>query len=288
MKLIVDVKSVKNLEKYQVHGLVFNHEFLSDTHDGYLSIDEIKVLVNFKKKNNVLLLANVNRIFTEDELTTVYSLLTELVTLNIDYFIFSDLAIIDFFKNQNMIDKLIYNARTMVTNTLDALFWKNQGLYGAFIANELALEDIQDISKIGHGILEVYGYHQIFYSKRSLVSLYFDYKRKDVDYRYQKLDLVEEIREDRYPITETKYGTYIYSPYKYGIFKELNELNNLKMIKISSQFIPENELWQILSIYYQAINHGFSDELYDQLQNLDEAIKTGFLYQKTVLLKGDG
>lgn len=287
MKLIVDIKSVKNLERYQVHGLVFNHEFLSDTHEGYLSLEEIKTLVDFKNKNDVLLLANVNRLFTEDELDQLYLILDELVKVDIDYFIFSDLAILAYFKSRNMHHKLIYNARTMVTNREDALFWQNQGLYGAFIANELPLEDILEISDIGHGILEVYGYHQIFYSKRNLVSLYFENKRIDTDYRFQHLDLIEEIRDERYPITETKYATYVYSPYKYGIFKELSKLSKLQMIKISQEFIKEEDLIQVLEIYYKAINEGFTDELYNSLKNLDEDIKTGFLYQKTVLLKGE-
>lgn len=287
MKLITEVKGICNLEKYRVHGLIFNHEFLSDTHEGFLTLDEVEKLVEYKEKNSVFLLANINRIFTEDELLQVYQLIDTFLELNIDYFIFSDLAVLAYFKEKNIQEKLIYNARTMVTNFEDALFWKNEGLYASFIANELPLEDITKISQVEHGVLEVYGFHQIFYSKRNLLSLYFQHKQIDENHQYKRLDLIEEIRDEKYPITETNHGTYIYSPYKYGIFKELAQMSKLKMIKVSSTFIPEEELFKVLDIYYQAIQTDFNDELHQELIEIDEDVRLGFLYQKTVLLKGE-
>lgn len=287
MKIITEIKNISNLDQNQADGLIFNHQYLSDTHTDFLTNEEVIKLVEYGKINSKMIIANVNRIFTEQEIQKAFEEIDELLNLGVEYFVFSDVGIYQYFYEKNLHHNLIYNARTMITNYGDAQIWKENGVYAYFISNEIPLEDIIEISKVGNGALNVYGYHQIFYSKRNLVSLYYAHRQMENRFQNHELMLVEENRPKKYPITETPYGTYIYSPYKYAIYTELEKLRSLKLILISGRFINEENLQKVITLYKLGIENGFTNENMDKLRKIDDNIHSGFLYQKTVLRKGE-
>lgn len=287
MKILVEINNLNNLELNQADGLIFNRIFLSDTHEGFLLDDEVKSLVGFCNNNDKHAIANVNRIFTEGEFSQAISEIEQLLSLGVKHFMFSDLGIFKYLKEKGLTENLIYNARTMITNYGDLEIWKSLGVLAAFISNEISLEDITRISTVGIGALNVYGYHQIFYSKRNLVTLYFENRNKEGNYKNKRFDILEEKRNERYPITESEYGTYVYSPYRYAIFSELSKLKNLKFILISNKFMNDDDLITVVNIYKQGLRIGFSEELLNKLKQIDDNIHPGFLYQKTVLRKGE-
>ena len=64
-----------------------------------------------------MIIANVNRIFTEQEIQKLLKKSDELLNLGVEYFVFSDVGIYQYFYEKNLHHNLIYNARTMITNT---------------------------------------------------------------------------------------------------------------------------------------------------------------------------
>lgn len=285
MKILVDLKSLKNLDLYEADGFIASSSEYSCFNDFTLSLDDLKFLSEYTKNNNKILVVNIDRLIEEEELTEFKDYLTELLKLKIDYFIYGDLAVLSYFIKLNLTHKLIYDPKTLITNYYEADFHNK---YNSLVSinNELTLEEIKDITKANNTIMEVFGYHQMFYSRRALLSNYSKFKNADLDLIKKKLNIKEEKRDASYPIFESSHGTFIYTNYVYLLFKELTELNDLRFIRINGNFIGEDKLFQVLRFYNLLINDfSKADELYEKIKELIPKVDSGFLYQKSILLK---
>lgn len=293
MKLIVNLKSLEYIQEYTTDGLIFSHAFLTDEDEALFSVEEIQEIVQYTKLHNKESILNLNRLFHEYELDELREYIDLFIKMDIDSYIFSDLAIYTIFKGYNLEHKLIYHARTMITSLQDALFWKSKNVKSVFVSNELTLEEINSIVHAGNIAIEAYGHHQIFASKRDLLSLYFTYtKNEERQRKFKKYTIQEELRKEKYPILENHHGTVIYSAFKYAILEEIQSLDvKPKYIHINSIFIVEEELLEIVSLYKKVMDAGFREsitkEAVKRLAEIDPNIYSGFLYKKTTLVKGD-
>lgn len=285
MKLLVDLKSIENIDKYIADGFIISSDIYSTHNDKCFSFEEMKLINNYTNKNNKLLIINIDRIIEEEELDNVKNYIDNLLTLNVDYFIYGDFAILKYFKDLNLTSKLIYDPKTMITNYYEADFHNR---YNSLVAinNELTLDEINNIIKAKNVVMEVYGFHQMFYSRRQLLSNYSKFKKEDRNLINQELRIVEEKRDNEYPIFESKNGTFIYTSFIYCLFKELKELDELKFIRINTSFIEEAKILKIIEIYSQFLkDFSRADELYEELKLIDNRIDSGFLYKGSVILK---
>lgn len=286
MKLLVDLKSIQNIDKYNVDGYIASSADYSCHNDKCYTFTEIKQISEYATKNNKIFVVNIDRIIEEDELDLVKEYIDRLLELKVDYFIYGDFSILRYFQSKNLSNKLIYDPKTMITNYYEAILYNKFNSLVA-INNELTLEEIKNVVKANNTVMEVYGFHQMFYSRRQLLSNYNKFKGEDRDLVSKKLEIVEEKRDqEEYPIYESKNGTFIYTSYIYCLFKELSELNELKYIRINSSFLEEEKVIKIVDLYNQLLNNfDKADELYKELESVDNRIDSGFLYKKSVVLK---
>ncbi|NLD26873.1 MAG: hypothetical protein GX661_05895, partial [Acholeplasmataceae bacterium] len=171
MKLLVDLKSVDKLENYQADGLIFSDPYFSCAYDTCFSEDEVKRIVAYCQHKGILALANIDRIIEEAELEQLYRKLDFYINLGVDYFFFSDYAVLKYFLDRNLAKKLIYDPKTLITNFEDTQFYKDLGLL-VTVSNELSLDEIKAIVEVGNCTFDLYGYHQMFYSRRPLLSTF--------------------------------------------------------------------------------------------------------------------
>ena len=286
MKLLVDLKSIQNIDKYNADGYIASSYDYSCHNDKCFTFEELKQISEYAAKNNKTFVVNIDRIIEEDELSLVKEYIDKLLELKIDYFIYGDFSILRYFQSKNLTNKLIYDPKTMITNYLEASFHNNFKSLVA-INNELTLGEIKNVIKANNTVMEVYGFHQMFYSRRQLLSNYSKFKNEDRDLENKKLVIFEEKRDqDEYPIYESKNGTFIYTSFIYCLFKELSELNELKYIRINSSFLEEVKVIKIVDLYSELLkDFGKADELYKELELVDKRIDSGFLYKKSVVLK---
>lgn len=285
MKLLVDLKGLDNLEKYNAHGLIAASLEYSTHNDKSFTLDEIKTLNKFAKANNKIFIVNIDRIIEEEELEAVYNYIDKLLELEIDYFIYSDFAILSYFLKKKLTKKLIYDPKTMITNYYEADFHNSFNSLVA-INNELTLSEIKEVVKAKNTMMEVYGFHQMFYSRRALLSNYEKFRGEELGLTDKKLIIEEEKRDHSYPIYESKHGTFIYTSYIYCLFKELSELQDLVFIRVNPTFLKEEKVFQVLDIYSELLeDFSKAEELYEKLKLVDSRIDSGFLYKKSVLLK---
>lgn len=285
MKILVDLKSVDNIDKYNADGFIVSTIEYSCHNDYCFSLDEISKISNYCSSYNKILIVNIDRIIEQDELDLIKKYIDELLKINVDYFIYGDMAIYAYFKLKGLENKLIYDPKTLITNSHEAEFFKKLNNL-VFINNELTLDELVEISKVGNCLMEVYGFHQMFYSRRSLIRNYVVFANSDDDLVGKKLIIKEEKREEEYPIFESLNGTFVYTPFIYNLFEELEQLTTLKMIRINSSFLEEDKVFQVLDLYNKLINNfSLKEELKIQLEQIDNRLGKGFLSKKSVILK---
>ena len=132
--------------------------------------------------------------------------------------------------------------------------------------------------------IKVFGYHQMFYSKRKLITAYNDYFNKNIE-NNKFYDLKEEHRSELDKIIETDFGTLIYYGHPLLIYEEINKLNNFKFIYLNSELIDNKIMKKIIFYYYDYLYNNINH--FEEIKKLIPNYSLGFLNKKTVLFKGD-
>ncbi|MFA7367216.1 MAG: U32 family peptidase [Bacilli bacterium] len=284
MKLISEVKNINNIEQYNLDGIIISYKPFSTTSDLYVDYEDIVQINDYCHRNDKLSILKIDKIIEEKEVDELYEFLDSVHPLSIDYYIFSDMSVLSYFKTKNELDKLIFSAKTLSCSYNDVLFYQQKGIK-VIISNELTLESIIKISELENVVIDGYGYSNIFYSKRKLLSLFKEAKNLSEDVKNEILYIREETRKENQPIIENENGTFIYTSSKYLFFKEIEKLHNLFMFKIESLMIQEEELIKIINIYNKGLKGDLSDENYLELVKIDNDVTTSFLYKKPKILK---
>ena len=283
MKLIIDYKKGMDLTKIDCFGVVVNSkDFSMNVMDAFNfeEIDNILFLIESSNKKTIL---NVDRIIREIDLDDILEFLDKVIN-KFDYFLYSDMAIYSYFEEKELLNKLIYYPKTLVSSSFELSELKYMGV-NSFISNELSLEEIKEIDKKGIKYnVEAFGYHQMFYSRRNLLSLFKEFFNLEGNVRFKELKIKEELRNEFYPIYESNNGTTIYTDYCYFLFEELKELENVEMVYLNGIFIDLDVYLKVIDCYSNIIKGVEFDSL-DTMNNLGIKLSKGFLMQKSVLLK---
>lgn len=281
-KIIVDLLS-SNLGLYKkASGLIINSEEFSCFPGLSFSLKELKKIGEECHQNKKIAILNIDRLIEEHELEIMNEYLEKVID-SFDYFIFSDMAIFSFFEKKKSLKKLIYDAKTIIASSYDLSFYRKLGIK-CFLNNELCFDEINEIATKEKFSFEVYGYHQIFYSKRELLSLYEDFKEQKFDLIDKRLLLKEELRQDMYSIYQEKRGTFIYTPYIYTLFEEILKIkSSLEFIRINTTFLDEDTILKVVNCYDRLLKN--QKVSLDDLKKIDGNISSGFLKSKSILLK---
>lgn len=296
--LICDLLNKNSISLYNCDGLQVNSKEFSLFNDKTFTLDELEELVSLIHQNNKKVILAIDRIIEEFELNKFYDYLSKVMSLPIDYYSFSDLSVINYVIDNKLNVKLIYDSKTMSTSFNDCslygdLFKRfgNESVVYPIISNELTLDDVVKNASATRCGFVLYGYHQIFYSRRLIFNSYINYKKmmskEEVALKLtdKLLHLQEEFRSEFYPIYQSEFGTFVYNAKKFCAFKEVQELSGLEIYKINGQFINEDDLLKVVNIYNTLLRDGYSESLENELIDLDNNVTKGFLYQESFLLK---
>lgn len=281
--LITDYLKKESLN-LKVDGLIINSSLYSTFNDSVFSLSEIKKISKEIKKNNFKLIINCDRIIPENEIVLFQEFINQIKKIDFDYFIYSDYAVLNLFDYKDY-DKLIYDSKTLVCTKeeLEVIPTKS------FISSELSLDEIKCFNtSTKEYAVDAFGYRQMMYSRRPLLSLVLPKGKAKTNNLY---DLVEETRDEKYKIYETKrnkynYGTFVYNKGVYCLFEELKELKNINFIRLNSMFLGDI-IEDIATEYYKLFNEK-KYEFETILRVLDEhqiSIDNTFLTRESVLLK---
>lgn len=285
--LITDYLSNESLE-LKVDGLIINSSLYSTFNDNVFSLTEIKNISKKIKEKGYLVIINCDRIIPQSEITLFYKFLDEIKKLPFDYLIYSDYSVLSFF-DESSYDKLIYDSKTLVCTKEELEVIPTH----SFISSELSLDEIKKFNESKKQFcLDCFGYRQMMYSRRPLLTLVLPQGKAKTNKLY---DLVEETREENYKIYETKrnkynYGTFIYNKGVYCLFEELksemNCFNNIFIFRLNSMFL--SNIIKEVSLEYYKLVHGVDtnyQNILDVLALNNLKIDNSFLARESILLK---
>lgn len=287
MKLLTtlfDLNQMKNLSAYVDGFLIGNDQFgtrLTKSHpiqDMQIAIKNAKFL-----KKEIFLICN--QMYTDDQLESFKSFISQFDLDLISGVIVSDIGAIQLLKRLGYVHKAIYNPETLLTNSYDVNFLVDEHIYGAYIAKEITLEDIKEIADtkklklfmVGHGHLNM------FYSKRQLIDNFMHFNEEEnIYYNRQDLKIIEENRkEDPYPILEDQAGTHVFRSQVFSSLYHLEELSPIiDYLVIDSIFKDDMYAMTIAALYKERL---IDEELIEDLKtSYQEVWDEGFLYKKTI------
>ena len=272
-----------DLVNYHLDGFVVPIKSFASYATRFFDLDEARIIASYCLNNNIIRIAKVDKIIENDELDSLHHTLDELLKMEYDYFMCTDMAVLAYFKNKNMLNKIIYSSSKMIASLNEASYYVNQGIIPV-PSSEISYDELKDICKLDNICLTVYGYLDIFYSKRKLLSLFNDYQGKKAPFTFKNsYKIKEESRNEFNEILENENGSFIFSDFIYMIYRELNELKP-KFLKINSYNIPKANLFKIIDIYQEAIEKGPTIANYNSLLDIDGKVGSGFLYVKANIL----
>ena len=294
MKLAVTPYNIETIKALSEGGadifIIGNHQFANRLVNSFSNTEIIKVN-NLIKSLNKEIYINLNLIIHNSDLEKVEEFLFFIKDLDVNGIIFGDLAVYQLAKKLDLINKLIYNPETLNTNYYDPTYWSNKGIKGLTISKEITFEDIGiiaknsaiEISLIGHGYLNM------FHSRRPLIENFLKYTKND----YQKylenrnLHLVEEIRDESYPIFQDSHGTHIFRAKALESFKKVNLFKKmLEVFIIDGIFKDNNYLLNTLKRYKTLLTiSDYQDKANSYSKEYEKDHDSGFLYKKTVYVK---
>ena len=271
-KIIVTPKNEKHLNKLlddKIDAVLLSIENLSINSEYYISLNKLREILPKIKEKNKEVFISVNKIMHNYDLEKLKICMQTLKELNVDKILFYDLSILSIADKLNITNKLvIYNEHSNASINSHK-FYQSYGVDESLITSDITLEEINEIKKQTgiKLIVPVYGHIPIMYSRRYLLTNYFNHikKQKTSPYYYFKQN------EDKYIIKEEPYGTGIYSGKIINLDEEYQKYQNtFDYIILYSNFIDA-------SIYDNTIKHYLNINELDKFNNSYK----GFAYTKT-------
>lgn len=288
MKMFASIKSFshfKAIENYIDGVVVSNHRF-SPVHNKSFEIEEILEIIKYANEKNISVVLDITMMLTNKDMSELEVFIKNFINTNL-LFLYSDLGVYTLLKKYYIENRGIYDPKTMITNSYDLNLYLSCNMFACSLSLEIPLSDVLKINDLKNGNIwyKVFGKHQMFHSKRKLISTYSKFLSKDITINNDNSYLVEETRDDKYPIVENEHGTILYRSYVFSALKEIDVIKKLDYLFLDSQLLDENIFNESLKIYYDVLNGNM--KLDNGLIRLNELnhILDGFMYEDTVYVK---
>lgn len=271
---LLGVVTDEQYERYLAAGLTGFLFPLADFSCDYVktyTLSEIKAFrVNFPNAHCFVVM---NKMLFQADLSSLLSTLKSLEEMNVTGILFYDTAILYTVKKERLKLPLYLYQTHFVTNTKTVQTYHSLGVTGAYISNEITLDEIKAIANQTNAFLMMLlvGYPVVAMSRRHLLTNY----QKMIGSTYQNALTVEEpFSKQKYRLYESKEGT----TFRYG--KRLNNsiaykpLENKIAYGILEQADFTSEMYEALIRAY----HTFDQKKIDAIAGHNR----GFLYRKTI------
>lgn len=291
MKYVVIPNCIKDIDFYKSRGIDTFIVGLEDYSINYpsISLDEIK-----KLSSQYQFFVAVNKNIFNSEIDDLKERLTQLSKLPILGVLFYDLGVLNIVLENKINVNLVWHQTHMVTNYNTCNYYNGKGVKGAFLANEITLDEILEIKEKTNMelMVEVFGYPIMSHSRRSLLSNYF--KSIDKDKENRTYNLTD--KENSYLLKETKDGASILFGKPINGTKPLFDLieKNIDYLILDMQEVPTKLSEKVIDKYlyilnnYSNISDSEKENIITEMNNLI-GDSTNFFYKKTIykVKKGD-
>ena len=289
MELVVTLRKRYMLDKLAplVDGIIVGKFFTTGFN---YTLDEIKEINDYCKNHNRKIYIVLDDFISENDKEQLVNYLRFIKGLDVDGIYFHDLGVYDAAKIYDLNDKLIYDGKTVLCNSLDTAYMLKK-VDSVVISRELTLDEINTIVRNNPRKvdLQIFGHVRLSYSKRKFLKNYFKEINKEYDYlNKETLTIAEEQRDYRFPIMETSDGTYVYSDYIFEMMSEIVDIEQyIKRGIIETLFIDDNIVIQACRNYRRITSENKEFLKHNLIHNYPENYSSGYLYQKTNITKDE-
>lgn len=245
---------------------------------------QLPALIKELEQNQKKLCLSINLFASEKQIIKLDKILDQLLNLEIDTFIVSDLGVLNLFKKRNLQNKVTLDLQTYVTNKYSARSLLNFGVKKVVLSKEITLNDIKEISNYNSEHIEILcqGYYPITYSKRPILSCYYKNfrlkKNKNIHY------IKEESRNSKYILIEQNNLLTVYNNTQYSLFSYLDILykNNITKLRIDTNFMSIEEIDSYIYFYTKAIKF-IKENNFNEYEKLKKEFNNKFIYETPFL-----
>lgn len=224
---------------------------------------------------------NINKNIENKELINLKDILLKLNHYHIKGVFYYDVAILNMSLEMDLNYDLIWASEHATTNYDTINYWNSFGVNGALLSSDITVREVMDIKKNTHCklIVPIFGYQQMFVSKRNLVNNYLK--------QFSLIDNsnINYIKKEGkiYPIVDNKLGTEVYTNYILnGICEYFNFVdNNIDYVLLDSFNLDDNEFVEVLKIVHNLKRDNVLKS-YEQINSMFDNVDTGFLYKETI------
>ncbi len=231
----------------------------------------------------------MNRLYSEKDLHRIDEAFNVIKEFDVMHIYFADPAMLYHAKKHGLLDRMIYRPETLVTNSLDAKWWKDRGIAGVSISPLLTMEEVLHMANCDcNPEVTVHGRMIMSISRRKLLEAYMKHNDFDVevDERYD-LRIQELKRDGLMPIYENEYGTIIYSDFVQESFEAIAKFKDTKVerIVINTVFMSDEEAIETVKAYRAILDGANVEEVEEsyRLRFKDMEMSSGYYGQKTIL-----
>lgn len=248
--IVLLLTSLNDLNNPYVDSVLIPIKGLSSRSQYELDIDKV---LNIKKNTNKNIYLLCDKLISEEELNSLKPKIKELFSI-CDLIFFQDLSIFMIGKSLNQLDKLCYYSPTLIVSYQDLFAYSKLGLTHFVLSKEDTYDDYNKILKNKNNLhlgMLCFGYPQIYYSKRKMVSSF--KKQYNLEFSNDNLTIKEKTRPMYQPIVEDNNGTYIFAGEIFFPFKVLNDFLNkgMEYFIIDKSFVNLNNVEEMV---YNSIN----------------------------------
>lgn len=269
---------------------------------GEFKRDDIVEAVNIAHQHDAKVYVAMNGLFHNDKIAELNEYILFLKEASVDAIVFGDPAVLMAVRETAPEMKMHWSTETTGTNWYSCNYWGRKGAKRAVLARELSMDSIIDIKEKAEVEIEVqvHGMTCMFQSKRSLLGNYFEYQGKVMEIENRKVEkdmfLLDNERNNKYPIFEDENGTHIMSPNDMCIIDELSEMIDAEVdvFKIDGVLKSPQYILEVTKKYRQAIDlcvddreeyENVKDDLLEEIESLqpiNRPLDTGFFFKETV------
>lgn len=281
MKIVSGIYNLKQLNKCinYIDGAILNNK---DTSLIYEDLDLDKAIL-LCKNNNVLPIIAINKMLYPNDLEFIKEFMNKYKD---NLFLATDIAVYMIALELNIVDRVIFDPQTMITNQLDLNEYSSLGFDAVAMSLEIPLKDVSESidNQMANVFYQIFGHRLMFYSKRKLISLYEE--KANIKASRDNLYLRESTREDYIPTIENSNGTMMYRPYLISLIDNFEIIKKFKYGYLESLYLDDSVFLEVLKIY-KSLNDGNIDleSAKNEINKLGLNIQDGFTYQDSVYQK---
>lgn len=290
--IIIPFPNIENFKFFMennIDGFIMGIDGFSENFNYLVEEENLERICETVKEKNKKIYITLNKVYFDNMVDDLRALLHKISKLRVNAVVFSDMAVLNIVKEDNLDIDLIWHNK-LVTNSKTIKFLEKRGIKGFFCSGEITIDEYIDIVKNTNSkcFIKLFGYQKMATSSRKLVSNYFEYTKIEKDPQ-RKYYFKDRQSNDDYIIVESDNTNFFSGKMLNGIleYKRLINENISATIILDDYLVPESVFYNIIEAFVALKNCPNDDAFAEKLKmvvdsNCYNNTYNGFLNKKTI------